>query len=922
MNKTSFKKLFAKMTACVMAIMMLSAPLGIIGFADNTDRSANKFTDVTDNYAYKEQIEILSGIGVIMGTGENRFSPDVNVTREQMALFLFRLMLGRSTAGDVNSTNFDDLYDGTYTGAISWANASGYILGTSDTTFDPTGGIKLQDAFTMIVRALGYNGSSNAQMDKGYPWTYIEAASKLGLDRGLEKLSYQKVLTRGEIAALMFNALTADYKIALVNGNGGVYYETTSIIESVFGYELESGILTATNTLAIDGNATVIKTGYVSFALENGENITVDFSKLGLSGTPEQWLMRKLNIIYSKNDKTGAIEVLGASYNGKSETILEATLSNDGRYVTLGANTYRVVEKKSDLLGTNANELIVYMHTGLGTLAQVKSTAELASHLGFFSIELIYDGGETASRAILKPYSFGKLEINDGKFNLAGNLTAAELKGGLYNLTGAGHGDYVLYHFNSHNKRLEVAEKLTVLEGKLVTKLTDTTAVVGGIEYKLGNEAAGITAASVKAQLPIGSNVNIITRGGTILGTTESAAVTQTANYLVLLSAPVPVYLTDNGIGGVKYVASANIGGNITNIFVNNNDINSPVNKVYRYTVQDGIYALTGINENGFTISGELSVSDTVAENTKIEMNNNAHFTFGGKNFVTDESSVIIVKNGESYEIRRGIYSGEILLRAGAEYTAILRDEIGSVETLRFLYVTDGGFENSAVTEHSVKILAKLGTELVDGEVMTEYSAYSFADRAVKTFHSVHDNLEIGGIYVLGSDGYLSDSGAKNVINGLVTGFTASTVTVGGTTYALDTNFKALSINGTEVKEIGVSNLYLSNVELIVSGTKAQFAVHAGAAGFRAERAENGINMIANDATKASLENAGAGDIELVRITADGTDLDIENAEIAVENGVISITNVELPEAAEGEAGAKIRVTISVFSIAFNAEIA
>lgn len=127
---------------------------------------AVSYGDVGTENAFSEQIGLLSDIGVIIGTGENEFSPDDNVTREQMALLLFRLMIGKDTAGSLNTTSFTDLYDDTYSGAISWANASGYIIGTSDSTFEPTGGITMQDAMTMIVRALGH---SNDTMNKGYP---------------------------------------------------------------------------------------------------------------------------------------------------------------------------------------------------------------------------------------------------------------------------------------------------------------------------------------------------------------------------------------------------------------------------------------------------------------------------------------------------------------------------------------------------------------------------------------------------------------------------------------------------------------------------------------------------------------------------------------------------------------------------------
>ena len=229
--------LFKRFLACSLAVLMMSGML-------MTGVAAKSFNDVASEDRYSESINVLSDIGVVVGTSENEFSPSENVTREQMALFLFRIMLGKQDAGTTNSSQFLDLYDVTYNGAISWASASGYIIGTSETTFNPVGGITFQDALTMLVRALGYG---NKQMDAGYPWTYIDQAIKLGLDNHMEDVDYNKTLTRAEVASVLYNALTADYLIPKNVIGGTTFYETTTIIEYVFGYQMETAVLAATN---------------------------------------------------------------------------------------------------------------------------------------------------------------------------------------------------------------------------------------------------------------------------------------------------------------------------------------------------------------------------------------------------------------------------------------------------------------------------------------------------------------------------------------------------------------------------------------------------------------------------------------------------------------------------------------------------
>ena len=120
---------FKRMICAVLAAMIVATGIPAV--------FARDYEDVTADHPHRDEIDILSDIGVIVGTSENEFSPDENVTREQMALLLFRLMLNKKNGGRVNTSPFKDLYDDTYHGAISWANASGYILGTSESTFEP-----------------------------------------------------------------------------------------------------------------------------------------------------------------------------------------------------------------------------------------------------------------------------------------------------------------------------------------------------------------------------------------------------------------------------------------------------------------------------------------------------------------------------------------------------------------------------------------------------------------------------------------------------------------------------------------------------------------------------------------------------------------------------------------------------------------
>ncbi len=170
---------------------------------------AAKFTDVpASDETLTRAVELLSSVGITTGTTETTFGTSEKVTRQQMATFVYRLMkAGKSVEGGDNLSPFTDLVDPFYNFMITWANEMDIIKGTSQTTFNPTGQIILQDAYTMLVRALGYEEYEIFE----YPFGYIEKAEEIGLDEGLPaSVNYTTALTRGNVAVLLYNAFYAN----------------------------------------------------------------------------------------------------------------------------------------------------------------------------------------------------------------------------------------------------------------------------------------------------------------------------------------------------------------------------------------------------------------------------------------------------------------------------------------------------------------------------------------------------------------------------------------------------------------------------------------------------------------------------------------------------------------------------------------
>lgn len=213
--------------------------------------SAKVFDDVEtlDNSQLTYAVDLLSRLGVIKGTTTNTFDPDLDVTRQQMALFIARIKSANPGFFEDDGpakTKFDDVTDPTFYTAINYCVDEHIIDGISDTEFNPTGTVKLQEAVKMLVSALGHTGLS-------YPIGYLQRASEIGILDTVGSINYSKMtgnkyLDRAEVAGLLYNFFMSDYSdVRLVwNPTKGEYLAntfTTPVCNS-FGVKKIEGYIT------------------------------------------------------------------------------------------------------------------------------------------------------------------------------------------------------------------------------------------------------------------------------------------------------------------------------------------------------------------------------------------------------------------------------------------------------------------------------------------------------------------------------------------------------------------------------------------------------------------------------------------------------------------------------------------------------
>ena len=226
----NLKKILALVLALVMSMSLV------------TIANASDFTDA-DDITYEEAADVMSTIGVIEGFEDGSFDPDGTLTREQAAKLVTYMLLGTNADRlGVEGSTFNDVAATRWSAsAIEYCASLGLIDGAGDGNFYPAGQLTANAFAKILLTALGY--SSEKEQMTGPSWSVNVAALAIdvGLDKGIEDLSWTDVLSREEAAQMALNAIQAplvayenDVTIVVGDtpvsfGSGDAYYVTTTL---------------------------------------------------------------------------------------------------------------------------------------------------------------------------------------------------------------------------------------------------------------------------------------------------------------------------------------------------------------------------------------------------------------------------------------------------------------------------------------------------------------------------------------------------------------------------------------------------------------------------------------------------------------------------------------------------------------------
>lgn len=175
------------------------------------------FSDVSDSDWYYDPVVYVYNNGLMTGTSDTTFSPNVATTRGMLVSILHRLEGGPS----VESAGFSDVNAGDwYADAVNWAASVGVVTGMGDGTFQPNAPLTREQLAAILYNYTDYKGidvssradlSGYADVDQVSEWAadVLSWANAEGLvtSVGDNRLAPQESATRAQLAAILQRCL-------------------------------------------------------------------------------------------------------------------------------------------------------------------------------------------------------------------------------------------------------------------------------------------------------------------------------------------------------------------------------------------------------------------------------------------------------------------------------------------------------------------------------------------------------------------------------------------------------------------------------------------------------------------------------------------------------------------------------------------
>lgn len=461
-------------------VLVLSLVLGSFSMAF----AATPTTGLSDiaGSANKDAIQAAFDLGIVTGNPDGTYLPTKAVNRAEFAAMITRAMaVPDSALAGYTATTFKD------TAGYDWAvkylafcETKGIILGDGQGNVMPGRTITVNEAVTMVLRAVGYTSNSN-ELIGAWPSNYVTLAQNLEL---YDDVANVGTVDKANAAQILYNALTL-----------------TKVVVDTEG-----------KTTAAAGSKSLM-TGNLGATVVTGA--TIDGSKFGNTSININGLIGKYGTKYEDKDgKLLAFDPSSKALYGKMKVGSTTIFIADGVEYTLPTTSGAVLAKAI----TNAGSAVENTTTLGGLLAVADSgKVTLNVKLNGTTIETIRSAVAWNASNNAKINAAQIEDITKNKTLLGGDFARANdssIDTAQFNLLGASSlssiaKDNVVYIYkDTSNKIRQIAVGTKTVEGKVTAKnvtaaIGDAYVVVNGTKYFEATEigANGLPAVSDNAQL-------------------------------------------------------------------------------------------------------------------------------------------------------------------------------------------------------------------------------------------------------------------------------------------------------------------------------------------------------------------------------------------------------------------------------------
>lgn len=213
------KTLFRGITMLLVVVMLMSVsmlPAFAADYETNPSYGQNPYKDVKESAWFYNDVMYCYEHNIMLGVGNGKFAPEKNTTRAEVAQAMYRLLKGSETSWvepftDVNPSDW-------FAVAVNWCYANGIVNGDSKTTYSPNKNVTREQVVAILFRSAksmnkdtsgGYYGNfADASTVSDYAieawgWSVnhkIIMGERVGY---YDYLKPQRNITRAELAAVL-----------------------------------------------------------------------------------------------------------------------------------------------------------------------------------------------------------------------------------------------------------------------------------------------------------------------------------------------------------------------------------------------------------------------------------------------------------------------------------------------------------------------------------------------------------------------------------------------------------------------------------------------------------------------------------------------------------------------------------------------